>query len=113
MRTLTSSAHLPVSTWPRIGTGAAGQRRLGIEITYLPHMIVYHPARTTFAELYEKWDRHIDHDAADYERVRFGRLRWVAYAIAVALSPALELPRILGSKRVSTMRDRWMAATAP
>ena len=65
-------------------------------------MIVYHPARTTFAELYEKWDRHIDHDAADYERVRFGRLRWAAYAIAVALSPALELPRIL---RIETRVD--------
>ena len=66
----------------------------GLEIGYVPEMIVYHPARTTFAELYEKWARHIDHDAADYARRRFGRVRWIAYAIAVALSPASNFPAL-------------------
>jgi GT2 family glycosyltransferase len=85
---------------------------LGYAIEYCREMIVYHPARTTFSQIEEKWDRHIDHDRADVARLHFSRARWMFFAIAVALSPAFELHRIATSSRVRTMRDRFLATTA-
>ena len=72
---------------------------LGYRIRYLPEMIVYHPARTDFGQMRAKWARHILHD---FRRVRgvTGRVRWAARALAVALSPAVELVRILATDRL-------------
>jgi hypothetical protein len=81
----------------------------GYVIRYVPEMIVYHPARRTFAELTWKWDRHIAHD---YQRIRprrLGALRWLARAIMVAGSPLLELRTVLVSPRVSGPRERVLA----
>jgi hypothetical protein len=72
-------------------------------------MIVFHPARKTFAELTGKWDRHIAHD---YERIRprrLGVLRWLGRAIAVAGSPVVEFRTLLFSPRVSGPRERILA----
>lgn len=46
-----------------------GQRalRLGFRTHYCPHMIVFHPARKSLAEIARKWDRHVAHD---FQRVR-------------------------------------------
>lgn len=81
----------------------------GYAIRYVPEMIVFHPARKTFAELKGKWDRHIAHD---YERIRLRRLggfRWFGRAIAVAGSPIAEFPTLLFSPRVSGPRERTLA----
>jgi glycosyltransferase involved in cell wall biosynthesis len=81
----------------------------GYTIRYVPEMIVFHPARTSFAELTWKWDRHIAHD---YQRIRpkpLGALRWFARAIGVAGSPVFELRTVLLSPRVSGMRERILA----
>ena len=82
----------------------------GFSIIYVPKMIVFHPARQNIDELFEKWNRHIDHDYAEYAQQRFGRIRWTFYALAVALSPIFELRRILMSSRLSTFRDKCLAA---
>jgi glycosyltransferase involved in cell wall biosynthesis len=87
-------------------------KALGLQIQYVPDMIVYHPARVTFSELYKKWDRHIAHDASDFADLRFGLIRWIMYAIAVGVSPVLEMHRILASSRVPSLRERWLATTA-
>jgi glycosyltransferase involved in cell wall biosynthesis len=87
-------------------------KALGLQIQYAPDMIVYHPARVAFSELYKKWDRHIAHDASDFANLRFGLIRWIMYAIAVAVSPVLELRRILASARVPSLRARWQATIA-
>ena len=61
----------------------------GYAIRYVPEMIVFHPARKTFAELTWKWDRHIAHD---YERIRPRRLGDAALAWrGRSLSPDLQL----------------------
>jgi GT2 family glycosyltransferase len=91
-----------------------GQRAvaLGHRIRYVPAMRVYHPARPTLGLVFEKWDRHIAHD---YERARArrgGRLRFAAKAAAMALSPLAELPRILGSDRISGRGSRAKAFAA-
>jgi GT2 family glycosyltransferase len=81
----------------------------GYAIAYVPEMIIYHPARKSFAELTRKWDRHIAHD---YERIRpkpLGALRWLARAAALAGSPLIELPTVATSPRVSGPKERWLA----
>jgi glycosyltransferase involved in cell wall biosynthesis len=84
-------------------------RAAGYAIQYVPEMIVFHPARKTFAELTRKWDRHIAHD---YERVRsrpLAALRWLGRAIAVAGSPVFEFRTLLFSPRVSGPYERILA----
>jgi glycosyltransferase involved in cell wall biosynthesis len=81
----------------------------GYAIRYVPEMIVFHPARKSFAELTRKWDRHIAHD---YERIRCRRLatlRWLGRAIAVAGSPIFEFRNLLFSPRVSGPYERILA----
>jgi glycosyltransferase involved in cell wall biosynthesis len=81
----------------------------GYVIRYVPEMIVFHPARKTFAELTRKWDRHIAHD---YQRIQPGplaALRWLARAIGVAGSPLFELRTVLFSPRIAGARERSLA----
>ena len=92
---------------PFAGIGIAedrdwGQRAtaLGYIITWAPDMIAYHPARENFSELARKWDRHIAHDSALYEKRPMGRLKWILRALALAASPLISVFRILRSKRI-------------
>jgi hypothetical protein len=91
-----------------------GQRatRAGVSIQYVPEMIVYHPARQSFAELCTKWDRHVSHDLEAVAPGLAGRLRWLARTAAVAASPVFEARRLLTSRRVGTTRERLLAAAA-
>ena len=91
-----------------------GQRatRLGFVTEYVPAMIVYHPARKTFDELFVKWDRQMAHDVAERGGTPLGRARLLIRSLAVAASPILEARRILGSPRISGARQRWLAARA-
>ena len=101
---------------PFAGIGVAEDRdwglragALGYKIAYVPAMIVYHPARKSFAELTQKWDRHISHDYAHLGGRSFGRLRWLLRAAAIAVSPLAEIPTVLRSARVSGLRERYFA----
>jgi len=91
-----------------------GQRatRLGFAIAYVPEMIVYHPARRSFEELYAKWERHISHDFREYAATHRGALRWTLYGLAVAMSPAVEIMRLWNSDRVTGAWERWLAFAA-
>jgi len=82
---------------------------LGYTITYVPKMIVYHPARESFFELTHKWDRHIAHNFEDFATKPFGRLRWIGRIFAIAGSPVFEIPRVLRSDRISGVRERSLA----
>ena len=88
-----------------------GQRATakGYGIHYVPEMKVYHPARTTFAELKAKWDRHIAHEYISAGTRRFGRLRFLLKTCAMGISPLAEIPRIAASDRISGIRDRLKA----
>lgn len=101
---------------PFAGIGVAEDRDwglraggLGYTITYVPAMIVYHPARKTFAELTRKWDRHIAHDYSERAATLRGRAGWLARTVAMAGSPVIEIPRIVTSGRVAGWRDRASA----
>ena len=98
---------------PFAGLGVAEDRdwglrasALGYSAVYIKDMIVYHPARKSFAELTDKWDRHISHDYSDYSEKPLGKLRWLIRAIAVAGSPIGELATILCSNRVRGLQER-------
>lgn len=82
----------------------------GLRIAYLPEMIVYHPARKSFAELRRKWDRHISHDFADRHRGPIGLALWIAKSFAVGASGVADIRRVIASRRISTGRERFLAA---
>jgi len=90
--------------WGRRATGA------GFTIRYVPEMLVFHPARTSFAELRAKWDRHVSHDFEECAQGGLGRLRWFVLAVAVLGSPIFEIRRIACTPRVSRWRERLLAA---
>lgn len=84
----------------------------GYKITFAPEMRAFHPARISFAELRLKWARHIAHDFADLPAGAGARMRWLAKAGAMAVSPLVELPRILASDRITGTRTRGLAVLA-
>lgn len=81
----------------------------GYTITYVPEMIIYHPARKSFDELTLKWDRHIAHDYEMITAKRYGTLRWLARAVAIAGSPLFELRTVVTSDRIEGGWARLLA----
>jgi GT2 family glycosyltransferase len=102
---------------PFAGIGIAEDRdwghravKAGFTIHYTPGMIVYHPARKTFQELSQKWDRHIVHDFNEKARSVGGRLKWVGLLAVVVLSGLLDIRKIAFSDRVNSFRERVLAS---
>ena len=101
---------------PFAGIGVAedrdwGQRATatGHSIRYVAEMKVYHPARQQFAELRQKWDRHMAHDFVRAQARRGGQIEWAAKTLAMGLSPVAEIPRIVQSDRITGLRARGLA----
>jgi GT2 family glycosyltransferase len=84
-------------------------RAAGLGITYVPNMVVWHPARKTMAELKVKWQRHTVHDYAGFRGKSLGILKWYLRTIAVAASPARDIFRVLFSNRVSGFANKMKA----
>lgn len=101
---------------PFAGIGVAedrdwGQRATakGYRIRYVAGMKVYHPARSHFSELRQKWDRHMAHDFVRARTQRGGRMKWAVKMLAMGISPLAEVPRVLLSDRVSGLRGKALA----
>ncbi len=84
-------------------------KALGHVIRYAPDMVVDHPARTSFEELRRKWDRHIAHEYAELRNQPFWRLRTLGRAVAVAVSPLAEIPKLALTARLKGLRERGLA----
>jgi glycosyltransferase involved in cell wall biosynthesis len=82
---------------------------MGYSIRYVAGMKVYHPARTSFAEMRAKLDRHAAHDYVAAKARPGGSLRFLARTLAMAVSPLAEIPRILASDRITGLRSRLLA----
>jgi len=80
-------------------------RAKGAHLAYVHDMRIATPARKTQAELRRKWDRHIGHNYAAVRGPK-DRIRWTAKALALAVSPLFEGPRIFISGRVSGLGAR-------
>lgn len=87
-------------------------RAAGHRIAYAPEMRVFHPARDSFGDLFDKWRRQIAHDRTEAARSPAGRAKWVAKALALAVSPLWEGAKIARSDRVSGLRERALAWAA-
>jgi glycosyltransferase involved in cell wall biosynthesis len=81
----------------------------GYRIRYVAGMRVYHPARTDFDGLRQKWSRQSSHDYTEGKVRPYWRLRWIAKMLAMGISPLAEIPRIMMSDRVSGLRSRLLA----
>lgn len=80
---------------------AAGRR-----FSYVPNMVVYHPARGSLQELYAKWDRQILHYWRMAEGKRSRKLLWIGRALAVLASPVAGALTVLTSNRISGVSAR-------
>lgn len=101
---------------PFAGIGVAedrdwGQRATakGYRIRYIGGMKVYHPARETFGQLRQKWDRHMAHDYTRDSASLKGRAKFAAKTLAMSVSPLAEVPRILASDRLQGLSNKWLA----
>ena len=75
-------------------------------------MIVFHPARRSFQEIYKKWDRQIRHSFEEFSHKPFSTLQWGVYALAVAVSPVAEAGRVFRSNRLDRFSERIYAIWA-
>lgn len=81
----------------------------GYKIRYLAGMKVYHPARKTFAELQQKWDRHLAHDFTDAKTSPGGQVKWLIKTVLIIGSPLGEVVRIAASDRVTGLHNKYLA----
>lgn len=81
----------------------------GFAAAYCPDMIVFHPARRSFAELQTKWRRHITHDLNRHRVAGRSAWFWQARAAAVLLSAFAHIPMTLSSDRLNGLSARLKA----
>jgi glycosyltransferase involved in cell wall biosynthesis len=88
-----------------------GQRATaqGFRIVYAPQVRVYTPPCKTFRELTGRWDRHIAHEFQEVGPHPFHTIKWVARSLAIAISPLIEVVRVMSSDRVSNLQERFLA----
>jgi glycosyltransferase involved in cell wall biosynthesis len=85
----------------------------GFRTRYVGDMIVYHPARKSWAEIARKWDRQTAHQYTSYRSQRFGRAKWALRCAAMSLSPLVEFPKIAISSRIpGGLRGRVLCSAA-
>ena len=85
----------------------------GFRTRYVGDMIVYHPARKSWAEIARKWDRQTAHQYVDHRSQPLGRLKWTLRSVAMVISPLVELPKIVLSSRIpGGLRGRALCAAA-
>ena len=84
-------------------------RAAGFCFHYVPEMIVFHPARSSLSELYTKWDRQITHYRNMAEGTPGWRVRWLARALLVLVSPIMGAVTVLTSDRIHGLVTRCKA----
>lgn len=84
-------------------------RAAGYIFHYIPEMIVFHPARRSLAEVYAKWDRHIQHFLNMARGKPAWKTRWIARAVAVLGSPIVDFATVLRSDRIHSIPARLKA----
>jgi GT2 family glycosyltransferase len=84
-------------------------RLAGLRFRYVPEMIIFHPARRSLQELCVKWDRHTQHNLNMARGKHAWKIRWIARALAVLVSPIVDSMRALGSDRIQGISTRLKA----
>ncbi|MEO8529868.1 MAG: glycosyltransferase [Deltaproteobacteria bacterium] len=112
--------HIFEHVGPFAGLGIAEDRDFGLRAKalghatrYVPDMIVYHPARQSWAEVARKWDRQTGHQYAEHLTKPLGRAKWALRTLAMLVSPLIELPKIAVSNRIpGGVRGRLLCGAA-
>lgn len=78
----------------------------GFPTRFLPEARVRHPARRSMRDLRHQWDRHVSHYWSMQPKTLRGRAEWALKAAAMVATPVVEIPRILGSRRLAGPRQR-------
>jgi glycosyltransferase involved in cell wall biosynthesis len=81
----------------------------GLKISYVPGMIVWHPARKQISELKQKWQRHIVHDYAGFRGSAQRKVLWYLRAFAIAASPVRDIFRVMFSDRLHGAGNKFKA----
>jgi glycosyltransferase involved in cell wall biosynthesis len=81
----------------------------GFRFRYVPDMIVFHPARSSLQELYEKWDRQIRHSRNMAAAEPAWRFRWIGRALLVLGSPLADAVTVFKSDRIQGIITRCKA----
>jgi glycosyltransferase involved in cell wall biosynthesis len=84
-------------------------RSAGLTFQYVPKMVVFHPARPSLRDLCVKWDRHIQHDVNMARGKTAWKIRWIARALAVLVSPIVDSVKLLASDRIHGVSARLKA----
>lgn len=87
----------------------ARARDRGFTFSYIPQMIVFHPARSSLRLLCVQWDRLIQHTLTVARQGRNWRLLWIARAVAVLGSPLVDMVEVLRSDRIDGFPARLRA----
>ena len=85
-------------------------RAAGHPALYRPDMIVYHPARTTIAELQTKWRRHVAHSLVTHREQGGSDLAWALRSAMVLASALPHIGMMLTSPRLSGLGNRLRGA---
>jgi GT2 family glycosyltransferase len=107
---------LPKAIFARVGGFRAGvsedmdwcrrANAMGYRLGYAERAIVHHAARRDWAELRRKWDRVVAERLRSAADQPGWRLRWMAYAAEVAMSPVVHWIAVLRSPRLPTLRAK-------
>jgi glycosyltransferase involved in cell wall biosynthesis len=84
-------------------------RAAGFKFKYIPEMVVFHPARESIHDLFAKWDRHSQHYLNAIRDTPYWRVRWVARAIKVLLSPLVLWTKLVSTNRVTSVSAKLKA----
>jgi GT2 family glycosyltransferase len=80
--------------------------RKGYSVRYIDAMRIFHPGRTSFAELQRKWQRHIAHALAEHRGRGRPIWRWRLFCLALVASILVDALRLLISPRLSGLANR-------
>lgn len=86
-------------------------RMLGFRLAFNDTSIISHPARASWGELTDKWDRLVRErwNGADTQGFA-ARMAWAGTAVATAFSVVPHLAMVMVSRRVTGSKDRLAAA---
>lgn len=84
----------------------------GFRIRYVADMKVFHPARTSFAEIFRKWDRQTAHNHAQQATDARGKAKWLLKTLAMPVSALVHAPQVFASSRIAGLGSRFRAVGA-
>ena len=113
----TGNLFMPRAVFDRVGEFRSGvsedvdwcrrANALGLRLGYAERAVVYHPARREWRELTNKWDRVIAETLRLAREQPGWRLRWLGYAVAVAVSPLVHWINVVRSPRLVGLRAKY------